>query len=258
MTAKSVADTRPRWTVALCLLLAVLGSACDNTSDGGDSPDAALTPDAALIPDAALTPDAAGDPTVAVTVRLIDAMSGTAPSGAEISFGDQTVPVQSGVSVVNVPQNSPFEILATAPGYSRYRLFGHSGTTDFELISFVSSDSLTSQVMAMLGGSVDPTRGFLVVGMDTPSLQPAVGASVTIDATSAEPFIFAGQTPQPGNAVIAGGSSFVSFPNTLPGSVDITVTPPPGQSCSAFPGPGDLNSVDVVAGDVTVISYTCL
>jgi hypothetical protein len=52
-------------------------------------------------------------------------------------------------------------------------------------------------------------------------------------------------------------SSLISARLTVPGSVTIMVTPPMGQTCHAYPGPGDLSVVEVVAGEVSVISYTC-
>jgi len=252
----------------LTLAIASLFSCSEDSGSGGSagqspSHDAGADSEAPTdsgVPDDAEVVDAhegGSSNTVEASVGLIDAVSGTAPAGAEITFADETVIVEQGTAAVDVPSGAPFEILADAPGYSRYHLFGLAGTADFELVSFVSSDSLTSQVMTMLGETLDDSRGILVVGMDTPSLQPAVGASVSIDADSGQPFIFAGQVPEHGNEVIEGGSSFVSFPNTSPGPVQLTVTPPDGQACHAYPGPGEMNEIDVHAGDVSVVSYTC-
>ncbi len=195
--------------------------------------------------------------TVTATVRLVDAVGGGAPQGATVSFDGDPVEVEGETATGEVSADVPFELRAEATGYADYMLNGHAGQSDFTLTSFVSSRSTTDYVMGTLGMSVDASKGFVVVGVDTPALEPVVGARVEIDSTHDDPFVFAGSTPQLGDTIPDGGAGFVSFPNVDPGTAGISVTPPEGLSCSVFPGPGELSEIEVYADRVSVISYTC-
>jgi len=200
------------------------------------------------------------DAMVNVSVELLAAVTSQAPDAFEVvnAAGGSPIPAEDGAAMVPTAKNQPFELIASASNYADYHLFGMAGEEDFSLTSFCTTETVSNQVLGMLGITPDSSKGYVVVGMDTPSLAPAVGACASIDAESAEPFIFVGGTPQAGNQVVSGGSSFVTFPNTAPGEVNITVTPPDGQTCYAFPGPEDLTTITAYAGAVAVISYTCI
>ena len=229
-------------------LAATLGGCDDGGGDaGGDAGDTDTDTDTGSDP---------GE-TVTATVHLIDAVSGIAPPDATVAFDGEPVSFTDGAAAGPVAAGAPFELTAAAPGYRDTLLNGLAGDEDFHLTSFVSSRTTTAAVFGALGLTVDDTAGIVVVGVDTPALEPVVGATVSLDATHDAPFVFAGNTPTPGDTIPAGGASFVSFPNVEPGPVEIAVEPPAGLACHAFPGPGELSTIEAYADAVSVISYTC-
>ena len=115
---------------------------------------------------------------------------------------------------------------------------------------------MTTGVFGSLGLADDPTRGTVVVGLDTPSLAPAVGASASLSSASDAAFIFAGFTPQAGSTIPAGGQSFVTFPNVEAGPTTITALFP-GGSCAPFPAEAGDPQVVVHPGEVSVVAYIC-
>ncbi len=63
--------------------------------------------------------------------------------------------------------------------------------------------------------------------------------------------------PIPGSDLLPGAASFITFPNTEPGPVQVTVTPPDGQACRSFPAEGDRTGFEVLADAVTVATWIC-
>ncbi len=196
--------------------------------------------------------------TVKVTVHLVDAMSNGGISGAEVSNEDSTENTNAdGNALLQIPASSPFELIASANNYQTYHLFGMSGEDDFVLTSFGSSKAVTEATLNSVSLAYDETKAIVVVGLDTVALAPAVGASASIDVAHDDPFVFEGAYPKAGDTIVAGGMSMVTFPNVVPGPVKITVTPPQGQTCHAYPGPQDLTEITAHADHVSVISYIC-
>lgn len=188
--------------------------------------------------------------------QLIDAATGKGFSGGTLSLGQATAQTDAqGRATLEVPPGA-FDVKLTGSNIATYTLAGAAGAVDFSFISYVSTRTTASQVAALLGTKLDPTRGILVVAADDPQLKPAVGAKVAIDAEADAPFILSSVGPKPGDTVVAGGS-FVSFFNVAPGAVRIDLTPPAGRTCHVAPGPGPRDAVDVSADGVTVIAYVC-
>ncbi|MEE2786266.1 MAG: hypothetical protein VX589_02940 [Myxococcota bacterium] len=160
--------------------------------------------------------------------------------------GSATVSVTSG----------PYAIKLTAGNARPHTVFGVSAKTPFTQITYMSPEMITGFVFGQLGLMDDRTKGILVVGLDTPTLAPAVAASATIDAASGTPFVFAGMAPVSGNAIPANGQGFVTFPNVTPGTVTIEALMPDGR-CAIFPAETGAASVVITAGEVSVVAYTC-
>jgi hypothetical protein len=188
--------------------------------------------------------------------QLVDAATGKGFEGGTLTLGMAAAETDAqGRATLEVPPGA-FDVTLNGPGIATYTIAGAAGSVDFSFISLVSTRKTTSQVAALLGTKVDPTRGILVVAADDPQLKPAIGAKVSIDAEAEAPFVIASSGPKPGDTVVAGGS-FVGFLNVLPGSVRIDVTPPAGRTCHVAPGPGPRDTVEVRADGVTVIAYVC-
>jgi len=171
----------------------------------------------------------------------------TGPAGESVTNA-------SGQATVSVPEG-PYRVALDVAGARTHEVWGVAHGP-FQQITYLSTDMITGFVFSSLGLADNPEKGILVVGLDTPTLAPAVGAEATIDAASDTPFIFAGIQPAAGQTIPEGGQGFVTFPNVEPGTVRVTTAYPNG-ACQVFPAETELQDVDVTAGHVTVIAFTC-
>ena len=197
-------------------------------------------------------------------VRLTDAGTAALVEGATVTFEDQEELTDTdGRAELTIPSQVPFELLVS-PGadYQDYALAGLAGVDSFLFQTLVSSRAVTDAVYGALGLVADPTRGVLVVSLDTVALQAAIGGRATIDVDHDEPFIFVGNpaAPQAGDELIFDSQAFISFPNVAPGEVTVSITPPDGDACLSFPAldaPTDLRTFTVEADRVTVATFIC-
>jgi hypothetical protein len=198
---------------------------------------------------------------VEADVTLTAAATGARLEGATVATGqDEHTTDENGRATIEVPELEPFGITVSADGYADHVLAGLAGDEGFHFQTLVSDRGTTDAVFGALGLAADPEMGILVVGLDTPTLQPAIGASVTIDAASDAAFVFVGGMPQSGSELVAGAASFVTFPNVEPGAVEVVVASPAGQACLNFPAEredDDLATFEVGADAVTVATWIC-
>ena len=153
---------------------------------------------------------------------------------------------------------SSYEVTLQAEGYSPHHLFGELGDQDALQISFVSSDTLTSQVFSALGITPDANKGIVVIGLDRSNLSPAVGTKAELNGAYELAFTLGSFGPSLGQEVISGGGGFVSFANVEPGNIDVLVEPVEGETCAIFPKNESTSfSIPVYAGAVSIVAYTC-
>lgn len=231
----------------------------ENTNEGGvlqlAGPDMAQDATDAAVVDVALPVDASST-SVQATVRIVNPATGQGFSGVMVTGPSDTATTDgSGRATVGVDPGA-YQISLAAPGARVHRVWGVAGEADFEQITYVSPDMITGFVFGSLGLTDDTTKGILVVGLDTPTLAPAVGAEADIDGVHGTPFVFAGSRPAAGKVIPMGGQGFVTFPNVDPGMVNITTNYPDG-TCAVFPAETDHDSVEIIGGEVTVIAFTC-
>jgi hypothetical protein len=198
------------------------------------------------------------EPIVAELV-LYNAATATGAQGLTVSFpGGDVVTEADGVAAGEIPSGTAFDLLVQGEGWLDHHVFGVAGSEDFQFISYVASQSITNQVLAMLDITWESGTGFLVVGVDYAANLAAVeGATVSLSAAHGEAFVFAGAYPQVGATIPAGGMGFVSFPSVQGSSTTVTVEPPEGVSCEPFPGGGELPDVPVYGDGVTVLAFHC-
>ena len=196
-------------------------------------------------------------PLINATIRLLNPANGSGFAGVSVTgdegsaesdeLGRATLPVRAGA----------YALRLEAPGARPHRLFGVSGEVDFEQISYLSPDMITGFVFNLLGIEDNPDEGILVVGLDLPSLAPAVGAEATLDRESGSPFVFAGSQPTLSSVIPEGGQGFVTFPGLAPGPVQVRATYP-GGGCVLFPaGPEGEAAVEISAGEVSILAFSC-
>ncbi|MEE2643974.1 MAG: hypothetical protein VYD19_03470 [Myxococcota bacterium] len=194
---------------------------------------------------------------LSMRIRLINpATSGPFAGVRAEAEGEESESDASGVATLTI-SSGPYVVTLDAPGARTHRLFGHAGEVDFEQISYLSPDMITTYVFRSLGIADNSSQGILVVGLDLPSLAPAVGARAALDVESEEGFIFAGSRPAFGTEIPEGGQGFVTFPGVPPGR-RLVRAELPGGTCTLFPaGEGSEAEVEVRAGEVSILTFTC-
>ena len=202
-------------------------------------------------------PDSMPEPVfVAATIRVVDPATGGGASGVTVtSKGVETTTDEMGRATVDV-MSGPYEIALTRSDTRTHRVFGVAGNEPFEQITYMSPEMITSFVYTNLGLTDDNERGIVVVGLDLPDLAPAVGASASLDGLSDDSFVFAGNQPIFATEIPANGQGFITFPNVEPGTVEVTVAYP-GGACRIFPAESEAVPIEVTAGEVSVVAYTC-
>ena len=203
--------------------------------------------------------DAATAETVAVTFRVIDAVTRRGVAGMlETGDGKPAQILVDGTVTVTLAAQRPFEVVVQAAGYAPLHLHGNTARGDFTLVSFAASRAVARGVLGALGITDDGTTGLVVAGLDTPSLRPAVGAAASVDGARGPAFIFdATGMPRIGDTLVAGGSSFVSVPGVATGEATVRAAAPTGQRCTLRESGGAMATITVQAGAVHVVSFTC-
>ena len=194
---------------------------------------------------------------LSMRIRLINPTTSGPFAGVRAEAGgEESESDASGVATLTI-SSGPYVITLNAPGARTHRLFGHAGEVDFEQVSYLSPDMITTYVFQALGIEDDPNQGILVVGLDLPSLAPAIGARATLDVESEGGFVIASGRPAFGSEIPEGGLGFVTFPGVTPGRRQVRAELP-GGTCTLFPaGEGAEAEVEVRAGEVSILAFTC-
>jgi hypothetical protein len=211
---------------------------------------------------------AAGDDDDAVpdfvegTVILRGATGAENVEGLEVTWGEETVETDAnGHARFTLPSQTDFAFVAVGADIQTTWVEGNSGTSDFQFITFVGAVSLHDDVVDALGlPPRDPTRGTLVVAMDTAALQAATGASATLDVDSDDAFVFVNGQPVLGNELVFQADGFVTFANVAAGPATINITPPDENFCLSFPalsGTDNHTTYEVHADAVTTAQFIC-
>ena len=198
-------------------------------------------------------------PTVEATVRILDAMTSGGMEGVSVqnSAGDTETTGANGTATVEVAANSTFEILLEKDGAIDHLLFGPTAEDDFDYVTFMATEVLVDAVLGILGATPDEGTGVVIVGIDYDNLSPAVGASAAISGSHDDPWVLTSGGASFSDTIPAGGMGMVAFSNVQPGDVSVSVTPPAGKECTAFPGGGEMPEAPVEANLVTVVTFHC-
>lgn len=197
---------------------------------------------------------------VTVNFQLMDPSSNNGIEGILISHGEQEVESSEQGSVsVEIDAEKYFDIKGEKEGFQNYHFIGVSGASNFTFFTYVSSRSITQQVLGMLSQTLDTEKGFVVVGVDYKNMRPVYGAEVEIGSEHSEPFILTSSgMPKNGNILEDGGGSFISFPNTATGKTNVKVNAPEGVLCVPYPvGEGEEIEIDVYKDSVSVLAFVC-
>ncbi len=253
--------------VFIMIFLSVFLTACGEDNSSSDYDDGTGTPDEEHDSDNEDTDSDSGEDLengetekVTVSFQLMDPSSNSGIENILITHGDQEVESsEQGSASVEIDAEKYFDIKGEKDGFQNYHFIGVSGTSDFNFFTYVSSRSITQQVLGMLSQTLDSEKGFVVVGVDYKNMRPVYGAEVEVDSGHSEPFILTSSgMPENGNKLKEGGGSFVSFPNTVTGKANVDVKAPEGVSCVPYPaGEGKEIEIDVYEDSVSVIAFVC-
>ena len=176
---------------------------------------------------------------------------------------------------------SPYETTnSLSSKYQKLYIYGRSSSIDFYYTTYLGTRAQAILTANLIGIPYNSSNGYVVVGMDimedphlglVPSnLEPAVGATSTLSGLrhGGEPFIFAPRI-ETGSTVQPHGSSFVTYPDVVPGNGNVSVTyNPPSFSCGPIcqcgvsPGftesLGETLPVEVFPDSISVVSYVCI
>lgn len=183
-----------------------------------------------------------GDRTVEATLKLESPFGKPITNFTVSSSVGHCVTDDSGLCFLDVKPKSSFVLHGSAisddSDYQDIWLYGKSPVADFKLTSYLGTRAEAKALGKAIDVPYNPSTGYMVVGLDSmkdpsqgnaPSnLVPAVGASAWIDGvkTGGAPFVYAPQ-PTPGHTVLENGSSFITFPNAVPGQSGIVTVSEP-------------------------------
>ena len=198
--------------------------------------------------------------TVNATLMVLDAMDGSGLAGIEIEAptNETALTATDGSATFSIDSGGTFQFRVQGDSVLEHLIFGPTGNEDFVYMTFLATENLLQQVTTTLGATTAPETGMIVVGIDYDDLSPAAGATASIGSSHDLSWVFASSGPAYGNTIPStAGLGVVVFPNVPPGQVGVTITPPPGATCSAFPGGGQMPNVPVWMNHVTVVTFHC-
>ncbi len=205
---------------------------------------------------------AAGDPgdSINATMMIRNAMDGTGLEGiaVEAQSGDTALTAADGSATLPINAGGTFQFRVVDDGALEHLVFGPTGEEDFIYMTFLATEAMLQQVNTTLGTISTPETGMIVVGIDYDDLSPAAGATASIGSSHDLSWVFGSSGPAFGNTIPStGGLGVVVFPNVPPGQAGVTITPPPGATCSAFPGGGQMPKAPVLMNHITVVTFHC-
>lgn len=215
---------------------------------------------------AASTPDmvsprepVGGVPSVGATVRVYNQDTYRLIAGVTVTRDGHSATTNShgGGAILSFPKG-PYRLRLDAGaaadweiGASRpHTVWGVASNFSFEHNAYMNSEMRLESLYSSLGLIDDPTRGILVVRPQ------ASGANVSIDAEHGPAFVVTSTGPILTQTIPMDDGSTVTFPNVAPGLVNIETTFPQGR-CRIFPAETNDRTVEVVAGEVTLVDFVC-
>jgi hypothetical protein len=236
-------------TLSLCTLLASLlsctGDDKGSTDSGGDT--------------AAPQDTDGSDDTVHATMMVLDPMDGTGIEGVTVESptGLTERTDGQGTTRFDLEPRGTFQFALKQNGAIDHLVFGPTGTEDFTYRAFLATENMLAMVGGLLGTSQENGTGILVVIIDYDDLEAVVGANASIGSAHGESWVMTDAEPTFGNTVPEGGNGVVVFPNIAPGETSVTVTPPDGVACTAFPGGSQMPNPPIFMNHATVVTFHC-
>ena len=190
--------------------------------------------------------------------RLVDVGLGEPIGDGTLTFDELSINTDnSGWAPFSLATESDYVVRADVVGYAQLLMVGRTAIEDFEYNAYLADRELTDQIFRWLGYAYDPERGGVMVGLQRPSGAAAVGAAAELNVDHDYPFVIEGTLPVLGSFIPYDGLSVMSFPNVEPGQVQVSVTPPQGKTCSAFPDGASRVEIPVEADHMTMLIFVC-
>jgi hypothetical protein len=199
------------------------------------------------------------DDTVHATMMVLDPMDGTGIEGVTVESptGLTERTDEEGVTRFDLDSGGTFQFSLKQDGAIDHLVFGPTGAEDFTYRAFLTTENMLAMVGGLLGTSQENGTGILVVFIDYDDLEAVVGANASIGSAHGETWVMTDDAPTFGDTIPEGGNGFIVFPNITPGETSVTVTPPDGVVCSAFPGGGQMPNPPVFINHATIVTFHC-
>ena len=199
------------------------------------------------------------DDTVQATMMVINPTDGSGIEGVTVESptGLTETTDAEGATRFPIEAGGTFQFSLRQDGAIDHLIFGPTGSEDFVYLSLLTTEGMLSMVNGLLGTVQEDGTGILMVIIEYDDNQAVVGASTSIGAEHGDSWFMTGGAPTFGDTIPEGGSGFVVFPNIAPGETSVTVSPPDGVACSAFPGGGQMPNPPVFMNHVTIVTFHC-
>ena len=206
-------------------------------------------------------------PTAQGGFTLIDYLSNAPLPGAALSLGDQTLTTDAeGKAELTFDTWAPYHVSSTLDGYHDSHWYGFNDGEGFSGTYPMVSHSTTAMLAGALGITIDPEKGFLMIGVGevasgSNKLGSLAGATVDLDVPYDAALVPDVASPfgiSPGKTTLEGSAASVIFVNVPAGPVNVTVTPPGGYACTVFPGNMEAQTITTFADSFSRQTYTCM
>lgn len=232
------------WTL-LAGTLSCTGNDKESTDSGGDTASPQNT--------------TGGDDTVNATMMVLDLMDGTGIEGVRVESptGLTERTDGEGATRFDLDSGGTFQFALKQDGAIDHLVFGPTGTEDFTYRALLATENMLAMVDGVLGTTQETGTGIVVVVIEYDDLEAVVGANASIGSVHGESWVMTDDAPTFGNTIPEGGNGIIVFPNIRPGETSVTVTPPNGVVCSAFPGGGQMPNPPVFMNHATIVTFHC-
>jgi hypothetical protein len=239
----------------LCFAVACGGDKDSDTTAGDADTDADADADA----DADTDSDVEG---TQVDFELVDLLAATPVEGMDLETDiDSDTSDANGMASVKVTPDMGYEIVGTHPDYFDHIWVGY-GANDHSHSTNLVSRSAGVVLGTLLGLTIDPAKGVVVVTLSDGAGNSLAGATVSTSASYDVALVADSASAtgfSPGTTTLAGSDAWVIFINVDPGDIDLDVTSPnKGDSCVYLSSDVAADAAVSAADSVTNVRVDCM
>ena len=168
-------------------------------------------------------------------------------------FGESTTDA-NGLATIELNSGRCVEL--NAPGARIHRVYGVAGDSDFDQVTYLSTEMITGFVFQAAGRQDDQYAAYSWSALIYPRSHPPSGPARPLMLRTMRPLSWLA-VDRPMVKRSSGAQGFVTFPNVEPGTVDVSADFTDRGVCGVFPAEMGSGRVEVTAGEVAIIAFTC-